>query len=208
MRQEGYQMNHKRVYRIYCELKLNLKRKVKRRLPSRDPIRLNQPININKCWSLDFMTDALITGKIFRTANVIDDCNREALDILIAFSLPAKRITKWLDQIALIRGYPDIIRVDNGPEFISKHFHEWAISHNITIQHIQPGKPAQNAYIERFNRSYREEVLNMYLFNSINEAQLITYTWIEHYNNVRPHEALGRKTPMQIKNEISNQLYF
>lgn len=164
IRQKGYVMNHKRVYRNYCELKLNLKRKIKKRLPSRTAIKLMQPQNKNECWSLDFMHDALVTGKRFRTVNVIDDFNRESLGIEISFSLPATRVTRWLNQIASIHGYPKIIRVDNGPEYISNHFHDWAKLHGISIQHIQPGKPAQNAYIERFNRSYREEVLDMHLF--------------------------------------------
>lgn len=114
IRQQGYVMNHKRVYRVYCELKLNLKRKIKKRLPTRSAIKLTQPMMRNKCWSLDFMSDALMTGKRIRTVNVIDDFNRECLGINIAFSLPARCVTKWLDQIVAIQGYPDIIRVDNG----------------------------------------------------------------------------------------------
>lgn len=155
---------------------------------------------ISLCWSLDFMHDALFTGKKFRTANVIDDYNRECLGIEIAFSIPATRVTQWLDNIAAIKGYPKIIRVDNGPENISKHFKNWADIHGIVIQYIQPGKPAQNAYIERFNHSYREEILDMYLFKNIQEAQSLTNKWVTHYNYVRPHEALGFKTPMQLIN--------
>lgn len=198
IRAKGYGVNHKRVYRIYCELKLNLKRKVKKRLPKREGKSLLQPSVLNECWSLDYMSDALFTGKRFRTANVIDDCNREGLGIEVSFSLPAKRITRWLDTIALVRGYPKILRVDNGPENISIHFQQWAKSHQITVQYIQPGKPAQNAFIERFNRSYREEVLDLYLFKNIQEIKNITTDWLHHYNNHRPHESLGFKTPSQM----------
>ena len=119
---QGHVVNHKRVYRIYCELKLNLKRKNKKRLPAREAKALIQPKQTNECWSLDFMSDALLTGKRFRTVNVIDDFNREGLSIEIGFSIPAKRVTRWLDNIATLKGYPKIIRVDNGPENISIHF--------------------------------------------------------------------------------------
>lgn len=128
------------------------------------------PEKINQCWSLDFMSDVLISRRRVRTANAINDCNREALEILVSFSLTSKRITRWLDQLALSLGYPNRIRVDNGPENISHHFQNWAKSQGIVIQYVQPGKPAQNAYIERFNRSYREAVLDMYLFQNTQEV--------------------------------------
>jgi putative transposase len=203
IRLKNYSFNHKRVYRIYRDLSLNLKIKPKKRLAPRTKITLVQPKKINECWSLDFMSDALINGRRIRTANVIDDCNREALGILISFSLTSKRITRWLDQLAASRGYPYRIRVDNGPENISHHFQKWAKSHDIFIQYIQPGKPAQNAYIERFNRSYREAVLDMYLFQSIYEAQNITTIWLKHYNEERPHEALNNLTPKDFINHLN-----
>lgn len=206
IRLKNYCFNHKRVYRIYCDLRLNLKIKPKKRLAPRTKMTLTQPKNINQCWSLDFMSDALTNGRRIRTANVIDDCNREALGILVSFSLTSKRITRWLDQIALSRGYPNRIRVDNGPENISHHFQKWATSHGIFIQYIQPGKPAQNAYIERFNRSYREAVLDMYLFQNIQEAQTTTNDWIKHYNEERPHEALNNQSPRSFINQL-NQNY-
>jgi len=196
IRLKNYSFNHKRVYRIYCDLKLNLKIKPKKRLAPRTKVTLIQPKKINECWSLDFMSDALINGRRIRTANVIDDCNRGALGILVSFSLTSKRITRWLDQLAISHGYPKRIRVDNGPENISHHFQAWAKKHGIIIQYIQPGKPAQNAYIERFNRTYREAVLDMYLFRNISEAQRITNTWLKHYNEERPHEALNNQTPI------------
>lgn len=201
IRLKNYSFNHKRVYRIYCDLRLNLKIKPKKRLAPRTKATLVQPKNINQCWSLDFMSDALTNGRRIRTANVIDDCNREALGILISFSLTSERITRWLDQIALSRGYPNRIRVDNGPENISRHFQKWAKSHGIFIQYIQPGKPAQNAYIERFNRSYREAVLDMYLFRDISQAQHLTNNWIKHYNEERPHQSLNNQSPRSFINQ-------
>ncbi len=198
----GFAWNHKRVYRIYCALKLNLKRKPKKRLPLREKVSLTVPKTVNQSWSLDYMSDALITGKKFRTANVIDDCNREALGIKASTSLPSRHVTQFLNDIALQRGYPQQIRMDNGPENISKNMKTWAKEHNITLQYIQPGKPAQNGYIERFNRTYREEVLDMCLFRNIQEVQLITDQWINEYSTERPHHSLGNLTPHEYANQI------
>lgn len=196
IRDRGYLFNHKRVYRLYCDLKLNLKQKPKKRLTPRTKVKLAQPDRLNVCWSLDYMSDSLFYGRRFRTANVIDDCNREGIGILAAFSLPSTRITRWLDQLAEARGYPSKIRVDNGPENISTHLRKWAENHDITLQFIQPGKPAQNGYIERFNRSYREAVLDMYLFKNLKEVQRLTDRWLKHYNTERPHEALNNQSPL------------
>ena len=111
-------------------------------------------------------------------------------------SLPAQRVTHYLDEIALTRGYPDMIRVDNGPEFLSKHFNKWAKKHQILIHHIQPGKPAQNGFIERFNRTYREDILDSYLFDSLTEVKQITQQWMINYNQERPHESLNNLSPL------------
>lgn len=189
--------NHKRVYRMYCELKLNLRKKPKKRLPSREAKSLLQPIERNLCWSIDFMSDALTNGLRFRTFNVIDDFNREGLGIIASTSFPSSSVTDQLDKIAETKGYPESIRVDNGPEFISKHFVDWANSHDIKLIHIQPGKPAQNGYIERFNRTYREEVLDCYLFDSIFEVQLITDQWLNNYNHHWCHNSLDDLSPIE-----------
>jgi putative transposase len=200
IRKQGYKWNHKRVYRIYCELKLNLKRKPKKRLPSREKITLHQPVQLNDTWSLDYMSDALVDGRKFRTLNVIDDSNREVLVIHARSSMPASQVTLLLDQIGQEKGYPKKIRMDNGPENISKLMKKWAALRNIEITYIQPGKPAQNGYVERFNRTYREEILDMYLFTNIQEVQTITDRWITQYNNQRPHEALGNLAPCEFLN--------
>lgn len=196
LRLAGHPWNHKRVYRIYCELQLNLKIKPKKRLAPRTKKTLVVPDALNIRWSLDYMSDVLMNGLRFRTANVIDDSNREALGIEVSRSLPATKITAWLDRLADKKGYPREIRVDNGPENISKHFVSWAQSHAINIVYIQPGKPAQNAYIERFNRTYREDVLDMYLFESIEHVKHLTREWLLYYNQKRPHQALGALPPV------------
>jgi len=197
MKNKGCVWNHKKVYRIYCELKLNLRKKPRKRLPSRRKGMLLQPLTRNYSWSIDFMSDAFMSGRKFRTLNVLDDYNREVLGLKVGTSLPANTVTNFLDDIAMIRGYPRYIRTDNGPEFLSKKFVEWSNKKGIVIQYIQPGKPAQNAYIERFNRTYREDVLDANLFSAINEVQIITDEWLEDYNNNRPHESLGNKSPIE-----------
>lgn len=202
IRLKGYCWNHKRVYRHYIGLKLNLKRKPKKRLAPRTAEQLTQPPRLNVCWSLDFMSDALTSGKRFRTLNILDDCNREGIGIFAALSLPATAVTQWLDEIAMWRGYPLKIRVDNGPENIAQHFKNWAKSHNVAVHYIQPGKPAQNGYIERFNRSYREEVLDMYLFENLTQVQQLTDKWLVHYNENRPHESLGNLPPTQFAKQL------
>ena len=192
--------NHKRVYRLYCELKLNIRVKPRKRLPKGEAKMLLQPIKANVCWSMDFMSDALTCGRRFRTFNVIDDYNREALLIAASFSLPSCRVIQLLDQLAVEKGYPEMIRVDNGTEFTSHIFRQWADKHQVLINYIQPGKPAQNGFIERFNRTYREDILDMNLFSHLREVRLLTQDWIVSYNKNRPHEALAGLTPAQFSN--------
>lgn len=204
IRRQGHTWNHKRVHRVYCCLKLNMRRKGKKRLPNRHPEPLRVPESINQCWSADFMSDALWSGRRFRTFNVVDDFNREVLTIDIDINLQARRIIRALDRIALWRGYPAKLRVDNGPELTSVLMAEWAETHSVTLEFIQPGKPTQNSFIERFNRTYREEVLDMYVFKHLSEVRNITERWIDEYNEQRPHESLGNLTPreyMIIKNQ-------
>lgn len=154
IRRQGHAWNHKRVYRVYCALNLNLRRKGRKRLPSRNPQPLAVPDLANICWSIDFMSDALYSGMRFRTLNVVDDFNREGLDIEVDTSLPAPRVIRVLDRIAAWRGYPQKLRMDNGPELVSVAMAEWAEEHDVQLDFIQPGKPTQNSYIERFNRTY------------------------------------------------------
>ena len=206
IRFQGHTWNHKRVRRVYCELKLNLRIKPKKRLPSRDPKPLDVPSNMNKKWSMDFMSDSLTAGRKFRTLNVIDDHNREVLAIEIDYSLPARRVIRVLDQIAEERGYPQEIRVDNGPEFISSRLAYWANKNGVQLDHIKPGRPDQNAYIERFNRTYREDILDMYLFQNLSEVRELTTPWMDEYNNFRPHRALGGITPRALCSGVQKSL--
>jgi len=197
LRNQGYTWNHKRIRRVYRALALHLKRKPKKRLSVRTAQALAVPGRANQTWSLDFMSDALSNGRTFRTLNVIDDFNREALWIEVDTSLPAERVVRVLEQLREWRGLPTRIRMDNGPELISQRLGIWVKDQQIEPLHIQPGKPAQNAYIERFNRTYREEVLDAYLFDDLQEVRTITERWLEDYNSIRPHEALQGLPPRQ-----------
>jgi len=197
LRNQGYNWNHKRIRRVYRELQLNLRRKPKKRLPARTAQALAVPEQSNQSWSLDFMSDSLSSGRAFRTLNILDDYNREALWIEVDTSIPAERVIRVLEVLLLWRGTPRQIRMDNGPELISKRLAEWAQEHRIELAHIQPGKPAQNAYIERFNRTFREDVLDAYLFDDLQEVRTITEHWLYEYNTIRPHEALQGLTPRQ-----------
>lgn len=190
--------NRKRVYRIYRELELNLRIKPKLRLIRGKPDPLSVPVAINQVWSMDFMSDALADGRSFRTFNVIDDYNREGLGIEVDFSLPAARVIRTLERIIEWRGKPAAIRCDNGPENLSAALVNWANENRITLMYIQPGKPTQNAYIERFNRTVRHEWLNMHAFVSLNQARDLATQWLWQYSNERPHMAIGGVPPRQL----------
>jgi putative transposase len=194
---KGFGWNHKRVYRIYRALELNLRIKPRKRLVRAKPEPLAVPDQPNQCWSMDFMHDQLSDGRSVRLFNVIDDFNREALCIEVDFSLPASRVKRALEQVITWRGKPAIIRCDNGPEYISEELKRWAKQEGITLGYIQPGNPQQNAYIERFNRTVRYDWLGHYLFESLNELQEFATNWLWVYNHERPNMALGGYTPKQ-----------
>jgi putative transposase len=184
MRLDGHSWNHKRVHRVYCALRLNLPRRTKRRVPMRDPLPLDAPDALNVVWSLDFVHDALYDGRRFRTLNVLDDGNREGLGIEVATSIPSQRAVHFMEQLIELHGKPDALRLDNGSELTSHAFVDWAKDRRIALRFIEPGKPNQNAYIERFNRTYRDEVLSAYLFESIEQVQRITDDWLIEYNEL------------------------
>lgn len=205
MRRQGFTDNHKRVYRVYTQMKLNLRRRAKRRLPARVKQRLLQPAALNQVWSIDFMSDALWDGRKFRLLNIMDDYNRQVLAIEADTSLPALRVIRVMERLKETRGLPEMIRVDNGPEFISGKLDNWCRENNIRLIFIQPGKPMQNAYIERCNGSIRRELLNAYVFKSMEEVRCQAEEWMKDYNFNRPHEALSNKTPNEFLSESYNK---
>ena len=194
---KGFGWNHKRIYRIYRELELNLRIKPRKRLVREKPQPLAVPAAINQVWSMDFMHDQLSDGRSFRLFNVIDDFNREGLGIEVDLSLPAARVIRSLEQIIEWRGQPVAIRCDNGPEYISGALQQWTARKGIRLDFTQPGNPQQNAYIERYNRTVRYDWLAQYLFDTIEEVQEAATGWLWTYNHERPNMALGGITPMQ-----------
>jgi putative transposase len=196
---KGYTWNHKRIYRVYTDMKLNIRRRAKKRLPERVKQPLTVPTALNQVWSIDFMSDSLTDGRRFRLLNILDDFNRESLAIEVDTSLPSLRVIRVLEKLIAARGCPVNIRCDNGPEFISHKLQEWCSheSRRITLQFIQPGRPMQNAYIERNNGSIRRELLNAYLFNSLAEVRALSEGWRVDYNTERPHKSLGYLSPFR-----------
>lgn len=191
--QTSHRWNHKRVYRIYTQMQLNLRRKGKKRLPARSREALTLPIRANVVWSMDFMHDRLANGRAFRTLNIIDDYNREALSIAIDTSISSQRVVRELTNLFEYRGKPQVIRTDNGPEFLA--LEQWLKDNQIEPKFIQPAKPNQNAFIERFNRTFRQDVLSQYLFEDLDQVRDLTARFIWEYNNIRPHDSLQNLTP-------------
>ena len=203
IRNEGLRWNYKRVRRVYKLLGLNKRKRTRKRIPKRIKEPLVQPMMMNQTWSMDFMHDALESGRKFRTLNIIDDHNRECLAIEAQLSISSHLVIRVLDRLVAERGKPQWIRVDNGPEFISSMLGDWCHSKGIKLQFIQPGKPSQNGYIERFNRTFRQDVLDAYLFEGLNQVRILSEEWMDDYNCSRPHEALGGLSPIQFK--LKNQ---
>ncbi|MEC4091937.1 IS3 family transposase [Pseudoalteromonas rubra] len=204
MRFKGLPFNHKRVYRVYCQMGLNLKRRAKRVLPKRIAQPLDVRAQVNHQWALDFMHDTLYCGKRFRTLNVVDEGTRECLAIEVDTSLPAGRVVRVLEQLKIERGLPKQLRVDNGPELISTTLTDWCGEHGIELVYIQPGKPQQNGFVERFNGSFRREFLDAYLFESLNQVREMTWFWRLDYNEERTHESLGNMPPAAYRAKLEN----
>ncbi len=205
LRLEGYPWNKKRVRRVYLKLGLNLRRKTKKRIPARVKHPLVQMEQPNQTWSMDFMSDALENGRRIRVLNVIDDFNRKAIVTQAEFTFPAIEVIQVLRRSFEENGKPQKIRVDNGPEFTSLEFSEWCRLQQVKLQYIQPGKPMQNGYIERFNRTFRQDVLDAHLFSGIDQVRALAEQWIYDYNFSRPHEALGGITPVQAEAKLSSK---
>ena len=195
LRREGISVNHKKVQRLYREESLSIRRKKRKRVAQvpREP--KPAPARVNERWSMDFMQDTLLTGRCFRTLNIVDDFSREALAIEVAKSIPGAYVVRVLDRLVEERGAPELIVVDNGPEFTSRALDAWAYEHGIRLHFIQPGKPIQNCFVESFNGKFRDECLSENWFVSIPHARGIIERWRVDYNEVRPHSALENLSP-------------
>jgi putative transposase len=196
LRLEGFGWNQKRIYRVYRAMKLNLRRAARRRLPKRERAPLYVPRKPDSVWSADFMSDALACGRRFRLFNIVDDFNREVVHIEADTSITSERPVRVFERLRQERGLPQVLRTDNGPEFLGEAFISWTKAAGTAIQYIQPGKPNQNAYIERFNRTLREELLDATLFMRMDDVREAVYWWQIEYNEQRPHDALGGIPPV------------
>jgi putative transposase len=199
IRREGIIWNHKRIERVYKFMGLNKKKRTRKRIPARVKQPLIVPCAPNQTWSMDFMADRLMNGRRFRVLNIIDDYNREALRIEPYFSITSARVVKIIERLIIENKKPKAIRVDNGPEFIADLLRQWCGDNGIDLQFIQPGRPMQNGYVERFNRSYRQDVLDANLFANLTEVKVLSDEFEEDYNFHRPHESLDNLPPVDYR---------
>ena len=198
LEREGWKVNHKRVYRLYVEEKLSLRRKRgRKRGMTRQP--LPTAVAVNQVWSVDFMTDALSSGRRFRTLNIVDDYTRECLAIEVDTSLGGMRVVRVLEALKQTRGLPRQIRSDNGPEFVSRAVDQWAYEQGLQWHTIQPGRPMENGYVESFNGRFRDECLNENWFTDLADARVKIAQWKQDYNRARPHSSLGYRTPEEFE---------
>ena len=199
LKREGLVVNAKQTYRLYREEHLQVRRKRRKRLPTRDRVPLSQLDGLNQRWSMDFMSDQLATGRRLRILNVVEDYSRECLGQLVDVSISGERVSRFRERLVVDRGRPQAIVVDNGPEFTSRALFLWAQGTGVHLRFIQPGKPIQNALVESFNGKFRDACLNEHWFLDLAEAQRRIEAWLIHYNTVRPHSALGFLSPEQFR---------
>ena len=196
LRREGIVVNHKRIYRVYAAAKLQVRKRVKRRVALGRGEAITPASQPNVRWSLDFVHDTLQNGRRIRTLNVVDDFTRESIAIEVDTSIAGARVARVLDRIANERGaYPQTLVMDNGPELTSLAVLAWSSRTRVQLHYIAPGKPTQNAFIESFNGKFRDECLNDNIFSSLAEARKIIESWRFDYNHFRPHQSLGHRTP-------------
>ena len=203
LRREGFSVNHKRIYRMYCEERLKVRKKRRKQVAAAPREAAQGPTRPHERWSMDFMSDSLMNGTSFRVFNVVDDFTRICTAMLVERSISGERVTRVLDEAGAKYGWPKRIVVDNGPEFTSRALDAWAYSRGIQLHFIQPGKPVQNAFVESFNGSVREECLNENWFRGLNEARGTLGLWRQDYNEVRPHESLGWRTPTDYARSVA-----
>jgi len=190
-------VNHKRVYRLYSQANLAVRRRKKAKRPAHERVPLQRAQRVNEVWSMDFVSDSLCNGRRIKYLTVTDDFSRESVEIAVDFGISSQYVIRLLDQAAVLRGYPAAVRTDNGPEFTSRAFMAWAQSHGIRHLLIEPGRPMQNGYIESFNGKFRDECLNEHWFETIAQARSTITAWRQDYNNARPHSSCRRMPPAQ-----------
>ena len=197
LRREGQTVNHKRIYRLYREEGLSVRRRKRKRIGAVERQPLTAPTGPNQRWSMDFVSDALSDGRKFRSLNIVDDYNRECVAAEVDTSIPGARVVRVLERLRQLRGLPQVVVTDNGPEFAGQALDVWAHQQSVKLHFIEPGKPVQNAFIESFNGKMRDECLNEHWFVSMTEARQRIESWRQDYNEVRPHSSLGNRTPQE-----------
>ena len=197
LRREGLHVNHKRVYRLYHLSGLGVKRKRRRKGLATERLPLLRPAAPNLTWSMDFVMDALATGRRITCLTCVDDFTKECLTVTVAFGISGVQVTRILDSIALSQSYPATIRTDQGPEFTCRALDQWAFEHGVELRLIQPGKPTQNGFIESFNGRFRDECLNEHGFSHVSHARRTISEWRQDYNECRPHSTLNYQTPSE-----------
>ena len=207
LRSEFPGVNHKRVYRLYKDANLAVRRRKKVKRPPNERVPLQIARKVNDVWSMDFVSDSLSNGRRIKCLTVADDFSHECVDIAVDFGISGQYVTRLLDQAAIFRGYPVAVRTDNGPEFTSRVFLAWTTLHGIRHILIQPGRPMQNGYIESFNGKFRDECLNEQWFQSLPQARDCIAEWRKDYNEVRPHSSLGRIPPAQFAQQQRIQIF-
>ena len=204
LRREGWAVNHKRIYRLYCEEGLKLRKRRRRACAQIERVPLTLPTKADERYSMDFMRDTLVDGRVFRILNIVDDYTRECLAIEVDTSLPGERVVRVLERLATLGRQPLHIVVDNGPEFASRAVDQWAAMNGVNLRFIDPGKPMQNAYIESFNGKFRDECLSQHWFISLEEARSVSEAWRVDYNEHRPHRSLQQQTPAEFAAKCSS----
>jgi len=197
LKREGLVINHKRTERIYREEGLALRRKRRRKGAAGTRLIMPSPHKPNERWSMDFVTDSIVTGRRFRALAIIDDYSRECPAIEVDTSLGGARVVNVLDRLAELRGLPEVITMDNGTEFAGRYLDEWAFRKGVKLNFIRPGKPIENAFAESFNGRLRDECLNTNWFMNLKHAREVIEDWRKDYNEVRPHSSLNDRTPVE-----------
>ena len=205
LKREGLVVNHKRTERIYREERLTLRVRRRKKLASQGRIEISKAERPNELWAMDFMHDALYDSRRFRVLSIVDTYTKESLRIEVDTSIRGERVAEILSQVGALRGLPDNIIVDNGPEFISNAMDAWAYERGVKLHFIRPGKPVDNAYIESFNGRFRDECLNQHWFMSLSHARTVIEEWRNDYNLQRPHTSLKGLTPYEFAGLAENR---
>ena len=205
LRQAGHRVNHKRVERLYAQEKLQVRRRRRKKIPLSERQPLERPSEANAVWSMDFVFDRVAGGRAIKNLAIVDDATHEAIAVVPEHNISGRQVACILDQICARRGYPKVVRTDNGKEFCGRAMLTWAHEKQVLLRLIEPGKPNQNAYVESFNGRLRDECLNEHWFTSLAHARTVIEAWRREYNEERPKRSLGGLTPSQYARQLAEK---